>query len=194
MCFEWLCVIFFVMTVLNYIFLDIKVDKIKKERSLDRDKVMGSLTAHNSVLRKLNEGYKDHERRINDIENLLLSEKPEEPEEPDQLEYTCKDCKYYHDLPDNVNYFNCKGLDDFILKVCDMPCSLFEKKESLDEDENAVYANNVKIDISSKGERIHKTDIIFMTYGDYADYIRKLYLDGGISYADMNTLLERLKQ
>ena len=84
MCFEWLCVIFFVMTVLNYIFLDIKVDKIKKERSLDSDKVIGSLTAHNLVLRKLNEGYKDHERRINDIESLLLSEKHEKPEEPEK--------------------------------------------------------------------------------------------------------------
>lgn len=185
MCFELLYVIFVVVAILNYIFLDIKVDKIKKERSLDRDKVMGSLTAHNSVLRKLNEGYKDHERRINDIQRFLL---PEEPEN------TCENCKFY-----DLQYgpvFKCKKLGCTYVSECNKACQLFEKKEDLDEDENVVYANNVKIDISSKKEpRVYKLENqVLLTPADYADHITKLYLDGGINFADASALLERLKQ
>lgn len=95
MTFKLLFVIFIVVAVLDYIFLDMKINKIEKERSLDRDKVIGSLMAHNQVLRKLNDGFKDHERRINDIEeHLSLSREPEKKEE-DLDEDEDEDVIYY---------------------------------------------------------------------------------------------------
>jgi len=206
MCFELLYVIFVVVAVLNYILQDIKIYKIKNE-IIEKDKLITAFEAIDKAIKKHNDGFKDHERRINDIENLLLSKKSEEPEKPDQLEYTCKDCKYYHALSgigftgainfgfsNGISHFKCEKIGCAYPIECNKACQAFEKKEDLDEDENVVYANNVKIDISSKGPHIYKTDRIFMTYGDYADYIKKLYLDGGISYTDMNTVLERLKQ
>jgi len=203
MCFEWFYVIFVVATVLNYIFLDIKVDKMKKE-IIEKDKLISAFAALDKAISKLNTGFKDHERRLNNIEDLLSPEMSEESEEP---KHTCNDCKYYHALSgigftgainfgfsNGISHFKCEKLGCIYPIECNGTCQVFEKKESLDEDENVVYANNVKIDISYKGPHIYKTDRIFMTHGDYADYIRKLYLDGGISYADMNTVLERLKQ
>ena len=44
MCFEWFYVIFVVATVLNYIFLDIKVDKMKKE-IIEKDKLISAFAA-----------------------------------------------------------------------------------------------------------------------------------------------------
>ena len=213
MSFEILYVIFIVVTVLNYILQDIKIDKIKKE-SLDKDKVIGSLMAHNSVLRRLNEGYKDHERRVDNIEKLIgkcissLPEKPEEPKEPEKPKYTCEDCKFYHPyngigftdainlgFSNGITYFKCEKMGCSYPIDCDGTCQLFEKEESLDEDENVVYyANNVKVDISSKAPHVvYKTDKI-LTYEEFSDRISRLFLDGGISYADMNALVERLKQ
>lgn len=201
MSFELLYVIFIVVTVLNYVFLDIKVDKIKME-SLDKDKVIDSLMAHNKALCKLNSGFKDHERRIENIEEhlsyiegRLLLKKSEEPKKP---EYTCEDCKFYNPyngigFANAVNYFKCEKLG------CSYPieyikcCSGFEKEENLDEDENIVYANNVKIDISSKGPTFYKADRI-LTYEECLDRISRLFLDGAIGAATMNELLERLKQ
>lgn len=187
MCFELLYVIFVVAAVLNYILQDIKIDKIKKE-SLDKDKVIDSLMAHNKALRKLNDGFKDHERRINDIEERLsLSREPEKPEEP---KYTCKDCKYYNPyngigFADAVNYFKCEEAGCTFSIECVKPCREFEKKEGLDEDEdeNVFYVNNVKIDMASKNP-----------YDEVVGRITKLYLGGGIGYYDANILLERLKQ
>lgn len=197
MSFELLYVIFVMSTVLNYIFLDIKVDKMKKE-SLDKDKVIGSLMAHNQALRKLNELFRGHERRIDNIERTLVIigkfEKPEEPEKPEKHEeskHTCKDCDYYRAL--YGNYYMCKQTGCFCSTECDTPCDVFKKKESLDEDENVVYANNVKINISSNGSRLYMADRL-LTSEELVDRIRKLYLDGGINYDDANTLLERLKQ
>lgn len=209
MSFEILYVIFVVVAVLNCILQDIKIDKIKKE-SLDKDKVIGSLMAHNSVLRRLNEGYKDHERRINNVEEFLVWEKSEQPEEPEEPKYTCKDCKYYQ-APSGIGFVNAinfgfsNGIDYFKCEKektgcfypieCDKVCTEFKKKESLDEDENIVYyANNMKVDISSKAPHVvYKTDKI-LTYEEYLDRISRLFLDGDISYADMDALLERLKQ
>lgn len=192
MWFNLLFVIFVVATCLNYMFLDIKVDKIKKE-SLDKDKVIGSLMAHNKALCKLNAGFKDHERRINDIEERLSSGEKhfELHKEP---EYTCKDCKYYHALSgvgftgainfgfsNGISHFKCERMDCTYPIECNKSCQAFEKKESLDKDENVIYyANGVKININP--------------YEDLIDRISQLYLDGGISCADANVLLEKLKQ
>lgn len=177
MSFEILYVIFVVVAVLNYILQDMRIDKIKKE-SLDKDKVIGSLMAHNSVLRKLNEGYKDHERRIDDIEKRLLLEKPKGYEKPEEPIYTCKDCKYYHPFDgigfaDAVKYFECEKTGHCFSKEQIGTCQLFEKKDGLDEDENVVYANNVKIDISSKGPRVYKSDGLLPE--EYIDLISKLH-------------------
>lgn len=163
--FEILYVIFMVITVLNYIFLDIKVDKMKKE-SLDKDQVIASLIAHNKALCKLNTGFKDHERRLNNIEKPSLSEKPEEPE------YTCENCKFYDFQHGPV--FKCKRNGWTYVNVCNKACELFEKKESLDEDENTFYVNNVKIDISSKSPHVvYKTD--GLSSREYIDLVSKLY-------------------
>lgn len=195
MSFELLYVIFIVVAVLNYVFLDIKVDKIKKE-SLDKDKVIGSLMAHNKALCKLNTGFKDHERRIDNIEEHLpyierhLLETYKETEKPEELKYTsCKDCKFYHPyngigFADAVNYFKCEKTGSSYPIESDLSCHEFEKKEGLDEDENVVYANGVKVDIQSTKN----------PYEDYVDRISRLFLDGGIGFATMNALLERLKQ
>lgn len=182
MWFNLLFVIFVVATCLNYMFLDIKVDKIKKE-SLDKDKVINSLMAHNKALRKLNELFRGHEGRINDIENLLLSEKPEEPKEPEKPKYTCKDCKYYHPFngigfADAVKYFECEKTGNCFSREQIGTCRLFEKKESIDEDadEDVVYyyANNVKVDISSKAPHVvYKTDGLLPE--EYANLVSKLY-------------------
>lgn len=71
---------------------------------------------------------------------------------------------------------------------------ILKRKEGLDEDkdENAFYADNVRVDIPSK-VYIYTTNGI-LTSEELVDRIRKLYLDGGISFVDANTLLERLKQ
>jgi hypothetical protein len=160
-------------------FLDIKVDKIKRD-SLNKDQIIDSLMAHNKALRKLNTSFKYHERRINDIENLLLSKKPEEPEKPDQLEYTCKDCKYYHPFngigfADAVKYFECEKTGHCFSRETIGTCQLFEKEESLDEDENVIYyANNVKVDIQSKAPYVvYKTDGLLPE--EYANLVSKLY-------------------
>lgn len=206
MSFEILYVIFVVVTVLNYVFLDIKVDKIKKE-SLDKDKVIGSLMAHNTVLRRLNECYKDHERRLNNIEEVLLSENREKPEEPEKPKYTCNNCEYYQvpsgigfasainfGFSNGINYFKCEKMGCSYPIECNETCQLFKKADGLDEDENVVYANNVKVDISSKSPHVvYKTNKV-LTYEEYLDRISRLFMDGGISYADMDMLLERLKQ
>lgn len=184
MTFKLLFVIFIVVAVLNYILQDIKIDKIKKE-SLDKDKVIGSLMAHNQALRKLNTSFKDHERRINNIEELLLSEKHEEPKEPKEPEepiYTCKDCKYYHPFngvgfANAVNYFRCEEAGCTFSIECVKPCREFEKKEGLDEDEDenvVYYANNVKVDIQSKAPYVvYKTDGLLPE--EYASLVSKLY-------------------
>ena len=194
MWFNLLFVIFVVATCLNYMFLDIKVDKIKrdikvdkiKRDSLNKDQVIASLIAHNKALYKLNAGFKDHERRLDNVEKLLL------PEESKKFKNTCNDCKYYNRR--SGAFFKCEKFDFSFPIECDNACSSFEKKESLDEDENFVYANNVKVDISSKGPIIYKFNGSLLTQEDYAKRITKLCLDGGISFADANALLERIKQ
>lgn len=182
MSFEILYVIFVVVAVLNYILQDIRIDKIKKE-SLDKDKVIGSLMAHNQALRKLNASFKDHERRVDNIEKLIgkcISSLPEKPEEPI---YTCKDRKYYHPFnsigfADAVKYFECEKTGHCFSKEQIGTCQLFEKKESLDEDadEDVVYyyANNVKVDITSKAPQVvYKIDGLLPE--EYANLVSKLY-------------------
>lgn len=184
--------IFVVLICLNYMFLDIKVDKIKKD-SLNKDQVIASLIAHTKALCKLNTGFKDHERRIENIEERLsyiekhlLSEKCEKPEEPKKPKYTCKDCTYYHALSgigfanainfgfsNGINGFKCEKIGCSYPSDCNGICQLFEKKDGLDEDENVVYANNVKIDISSKGPRVYKSDGLLPE--EYIDLISKLH-------------------
>lgn len=175
MWFNLLFVIFIVVAVLDYIFLDMKINKIEKERSLDRDKVIGSLMAHNQGIRKLNAGFKDHERRINDIEEHLSLSR-----EPEKSKYTCKDCKYYHPFngigfADAVKYFECEKTGSCFSINCDGPCHAFEKEEDLDEDENVIYyANNVKVDIQSKAPYVvYKTD--GLSCKEYIDLVSKLY-------------------
>jgi len=175
--------------------LELKIKKLEKE-IIAKESVIGTFATLDKAISKLNTSFKDHERRIDNIERTLVIigkfEKPEEPEKPDQLEYTCKDCDYYRGL--YGNYYMCKQTGCFCSTECDTPCDVFKKKESLDEDENVVYANNVKIDISSKDPHvIYKTDRI-LTYEECVDRISKLFLDGGIGVATMNVLLERLKQ
>lgn len=195
MWFNLLFVIFVVATVLDYILLEIKIDKLKNE-IIEKDKLISAFVALDKAIKKLNDGFKDHERRIIDIENRLSSGEKhfELSKEP---EYTCKDCKYYHALSgvgftgainfgfsNGISHFKCERIDCTYPIECNKACQAFEKKESLDEDENVIYyANGVKINISSKNP-----------YEDLIDRISKLYLDGGISCADANALLEKLKQ
>lgn len=168
MSFELLYVIFVVVTVLNYIFLDIKIDKMKME-IIEKDKLITAFEALDKSIKKLNDAFKDHERRIDNIEELSLSEKTEKPEEH---EYTCEDCKYYHPFnsigfADAVNYFECEKTGRCFSRKEIGTCRLFEKKESLDKDENVFYVNNVGFNISSENP-----------YDEAVGRITKLYLDG----------------
>lgn len=179
--------------------LELKIKKLEKE-IIAKESVIAAFATLDKVISKLNTGFKDHERRLNDIEERLpLSRESEKPE------YTCKDCKYYHVLSgigfvnainfgfsNGINGFKCEKIGCSYPSDCNGICQLFEKKDGLDEDENVVYANNVKVDISSKEPRVYKTDEISEESTYYR--IAKLYLDGGISLAGANALLESLKK
>ena len=196
-------VLFVVLTLLNYIMFDIKVTKLKNE-VIEKDLLISAFVALDKAISKLNSGFKDHEQRIIDIENHLSSgekhfELSKEPKEPEKPKYTCNDCKYYHALSgvgfNGISLFKCEKIGRNYTIECNNAYQAFEKEEDLDEDENVFYANNVKIDISSKKEpRVYKTDRILSTREDYVDYISRLFMDGGISAADMSMLLEKLKQ
>ena len=147
MWFNLLFVIFVVATCLNYMFLDIKVDKLKKE-IIEKDSLISAFRVLDKSINKLNSGFKDHERRIIDIENHLSSGEKlfELPKEP---KYTCNDCKYY----------NARSGIGFTGAI------------------NFGFSNGIS---HFKCEKIER--------------ITKLCLDGGISFADANALLERIKQ
>lgn len=152
--------------------LELKIKKLEKE-IIAKESVIGAFATLDKAISKLNTGFKDHDRRINDIENLLLSEKHEEPEQSEKSKYTCKDCDYYRAL--YGNYYMCKQTGCFCSTECDTPCDVFKKKESLDEDENVIYyANNVKVGISSKAPHVvYKTDRLLPE--EYANLVSKLY-------------------
>lgn len=160
--------------------LELKIKKLEKE-IIAKESVIAAFATLDKVISKLNTGFKDHERRLNDIEERLsLLREPEKPE------YTCKDCTYYHALSgigfanainfgfsNGINGFKCEKIGCSYPSDCNGICQLFEKKNGLDEDENVVYANNVKIDISSKGPRVYKSDGLLPE--EYINLISKLH-------------------
>ena len=192
--FEILYVIFIVMTVLNYIFLDIKVDKLKKE-NIEKDKIISAFSALDKAISKLNAGFKDHERRINNIEKLLLSEN-ESFEKPKKESLSCTDCEHFWIEKFGFGKHGCDAVS--MLKMnneqLDIACGCPFYVKKANPYENVVYANNVKVDISSKRPIVYKFNGSLLTHEDYAKRIMKLCLDGGISFADANALLERIKQ
>lgn len=161
--------------------LELKIKKLEKE-IIAKESVIAAFATLDKVISKLNTGFKDHERRLNDIEERLsLLREPEKPE------YTCKDCTYYHALSgvgfanainygfsNGISHFKCEKIDRTYPIECNETCQAFEKTEDLDEDENVVYANNVKVDILSKAPHVvYKTDGLLPE--EYANLVSKLY-------------------
>jgi hypothetical protein len=62
-------------TVLEHILLCVEIAKLRNE-IIKKDLLISAFMALDESIKKLNDGFKDHEHRLNNVEELLLSEKP----------------------------------------------------------------------------------------------------------------------